>query len=158
MGTTTRQVIALAVIVLIVMGAAGLGGFFTGRSVSTWYRTLNRPDWTPPNRLFGPVWTVLYLSMAVAAWMVWRRGTPAATAAMAAFAVQLAINVAWSALFFGLRSPAAGMVDIVLLWLAIVATIALFLRVCIPAGLIMLPYLAWVTFAAALNFAIWRMN
>jgi tryptophan-rich sensory protein len=77
---------------------------------------------------------------------------------MAAFAVQLALNVAWSALFFGLRSPAAGLADIVLLWLAIAATIALFLRVSIPAGLIMLPYLAWVTFAAALNFAIWRMN
>jgi tryptophan-rich sensory protein len=158
MGTTARQVVALAVIVFIVMLAAGLGGFFTGRSVSTWYRTLSRPDWTPPNRLFGPVWTVLYLSMAVAAWMVWRRGTPAATAAMAAFAVQLAINVAWSALFFGLRSPAAGLADIVLLWLAIVATIALFLRVSIPAGLIMVPYLAWVSFAGALNFAIWRMN
>jgi tryptophan-rich sensory protein len=140
------------------MGAAGVGGLFTGRSVSTWYRTLSRPDWTPPDRLFGPVWTVLYLSMAVAAWMVWRRGTPAVTAAMAAFAVQLALNVAWSALFFGLRSPAAGLADIVLLWLAIAATIALFLRVSIPAGLIMLPYLAWVTFAAALNFAIWRMN
>jgi tryptophan-rich sensory protein len=158
MGTTARQVVALAVIVLIVMLAAGLGGLFTGRSVSTWYRTLSRPDWTPPDRLFGPVWTVLYLAMAVAAWMVWRRGTPATTAAMAAFAVQLALNAAWSGLFFGLRSPAAGMADIVLLWLAIVATIALFLRVSIPAGLIMLPYLAWVTFAAALNFAIWRMN
>jgi tryptophan-rich sensory protein len=158
MGTAARQVVALAVIVLIVMLAAGLGGFFTGRSVSTWYRTLSRPDWTPPDWLFGPVWTALYLSMAVAAWMVWRRGAPAATAAMAAFAVQLALNVAWSALFFGLRSPAAGMADIVLLWLAIAATIACFLRVSIPAGIIMLPYLAWVSFAAALNFAIWRMN
>jgi tryptophan-rich sensory protein len=158
MRTVARQTIALAVIVLIVMLAAGLGGLFTGRSVSTWYRTLSRPDWTPPDWLFGPVWTVLYLAMAVAAWMVWRRGTPAAAAAMAAFAVQLAFNVAWSALFFGLRSPAFAMLDIVLLWLAIAATIACFLRVSIPAGLIMLPYLAWVTFAAALNFAIWRMN
>jgi tryptophan-rich sensory protein len=158
MRTVARQTIALAVIVLIVMLAAGLGGIFTGRSVSTWYRTLSRPDWTPPDWLFGPVWTVLYLSMAVAAWMVWRRGTPAATAALSAFAVQLAFNVAWSALFFGLRSPAAAMVDIVLLWLAIAATIDCFLRVSVPAGLIMLPYLAWVTFAAALNFAIWRMN
>jgi tryptophan-rich sensory protein len=158
MRTVARQTIALAVIVLIVMLVAGLGGLFTGRSVSTWYRTLSRPDWTPPDWLFGPVWTVLYLSMAVAAWMVWRRGTPAATAALSAFAVQLAFNVAWSALFFGLRSPAAAMVDIVLLWLAIAATIACFLRVSVPAGLIMLPYLAWVTFAAALNFAIWRMN
>jgi tryptophan-rich sensory protein len=158
MRTATRQVIALAIILLIVMLAAGLGGLFTGRSVSTWYRTLSRPDWTPPDWLFGPVWTVLYLAMAVAAWMVWRRGTPAATAALSAFAVQLALNVAWSGLFFGLRSPAAGMVDIVLLWLAIAATIGCFLRVSVPAGLIMLPYLGWVTFAAALNFAIWRMN
>jgi len=158
MGTTARQVIALVVIVLIVMGAAGVGGLFTGRSVSTWYRTLSRPDWTPPDWVFGPVWTVLYLAMAVAAWMVWRRGTPAAPPAMAVFAVQLAFNVAWSVLFLGMRSPVAGMIDIVLLWLAIAATIACFLRVSIPAALIMAPYLAWVSFAAALNFAIWRMN
>ncbi len=148
----------MAVIVLIVMLAAGVGGLFTGRSVSTWYRALSRPDWTPPGWLFGPVWTVLYLAMAVAAWMVWRQGTPGTAAALSAFAMQLALNVAWSGLFFGLQSPAAAMADIVVLWVAIAATIGCFLRVSVPAGLIMVPYLAWVSFAAMLNFAIWRMN
>jgi len=148
----------LSVSLLIVMLAAGAGGLFTSRSVATWYQTLNRPDWTPPGGVFGPVWTVLYFTMAVAAWMVWLKGGPKMAAAMWAFAVQLALNVAWSGLFFGLESPAAGLVDIVLLWVAIVVTVACFLRVSRPAGLIMLPYLAWVSFAAGLNFAIWRMN
>lgn len=153
-----KQVFGLAVSLLIVMLAAGIGGLFTSRSVATWYQTLSRPDWTPPAGVFGPAWTALYFSMAVAAWMVWRHGGPGLTAAIWAFSVQLALNVAWSGLFFGLQSPAAGMVDIALLWLAIAVTIGCFLRVSKWAGLLLLPYLLWVSFAAALNCAIWRMN
>lgn len=153
-----KQALGLAVSLLIVMLAAGIGGLFTSRSVTTWYQTLNRPDWTPPSWVFGPAWTVLYFSMAVAAWMVWRRGGPGLKAAIWAFSVQLALNVVWSGLFFGLQFPAAGLVDIALLWLAIVVTIACFQRVSKWAGLLLLPYLLWVSFAAALNFAIWRMN
>ena len=152
------ETIKLAGSIVLCMLTGFIGSFATRPKIPGWYASLQKPSFNPPPWLFGPVWTALYLSMAVAAWMVWRRGGPAATAALSAFAVQLAFNVAWSGLFFGLRSPAAAMLDIVLLWLAIAATIACFLRVSVPAGLIMAPYLAWVSFAAALNFAIWRMN
>jgi translocator protein len=102
------------------------------------------------------VWSVLYLSMAVAAWLVWRR--PDASLPLTLFGIQLIFNAAWSWLFFGLHSPGAAFVDIILLWLAIVATTVLFWRRSTPAGMLFLPYLLWVTFAAALNCAIWRLN
>jgi len=154
----TRQVAALGVFLLVVAAAAGLGGLLTSQSVSTWYQTLERPAFTPPDWVFQPVWTMLYLAMAVAAWLVWRKGGPHARTGLAAFAVQLVLNVLWSALFFGLRSPGAGLADIVALWLAILATVVCFFRVSTAAGILMLPYLAWVTFAGALNFAIWQLN
>jgi len=153
-----RSAIVLVGFIVAVFLAAAMGSLFTSSSVATWYKTLQRPDWTPPGWLFGPVWSVLYLSMAVAAWLVWRKGGRRARTALLAFAVQLALNVAWSALFFGLRCPAAGLADIVALWLAIVVTVVCFFRVSAAAGIILLPYLAWVSFAAALNFSIWRMN
>jgi tryptophan-rich sensory protein len=105
------------------------------------------------------VWSALYLLMAVAAWLVWRRaGLRTAGRALGLFSVQLILNVAWSGVFFGLRSPAAALVEIVLLWVAIAATIAAFSRTSSVASWIMVPYLAWVTFAGALNLAIWRLN
>jgi len=109
--------------------------------------------------LFGPVWSVLYLAMAVAGWMVWRReGFSGAAAPLAVFGVQLALNVLWSGVFFGLRLPGVAFVEILALWAAILATILLFRRVSTPAALLLVPYLAWVTFAAVLNFEIWRLN
>lgn len=153
-----KQVAALGLFVLIVFAAGGIGGLATASSVTTWYRTLQRPGMTPPSWLFQPVWTALYVSMAFAAWLVWRKGGAASKPALAAFAVQLALNAAWSVLFFGLRSPVAGLADIVLLWLAIVATVILFSRVSVPAAAILTPYLAWVSFAAVLNYEFWRLN
>lgn len=151
-----RSAAALVVSLLICWGAAGLGGVWTASSVEGWYRTLARPSWTPPDVLFGPVWAALYTAMAISAWLVWRRagfGWP-----LAAFAVQLALNVAWSGLFFGLRQVGLALLDIAALWIAILACILLFWPVSTVAALLMVPYLAWVSFAAALNFAIWRMN
>ena len=114
---------------------------------------------TPPDWLFGPVWTVLYIMMAVAAWLVWRSGDRVrAQDALYLFAVQLALNLAWSLLFFGLRDPALALVEVVGFWIAIAATTRAFWPLDRRAGLLMLPYLAWVGFAALLNAAIWWLN
>jgi|GEM_PF-228620 tryptophan-rich sensory protein len=124
-----------------------------------WYPTLTKPAWTPPDWVFGPVWTLLYILMAVAAWLVWRKaGFAGARLALVLYFVQLALNAAWSGLFFGLRSPAAGLVDILLLWMVIAATLVAFARHSAVAAGLLVPYFVWVSYAAALNFAIWRMN
>ncbi len=159
MRNVLREGIALAVFIAVCFTAAGIGGIFTARSVQDWYAYLRRPAWAPPAWLFGPVWTALYLSMALAAWLIWRgRGFSGARGALVLFAVQLVLNAAWSPLFFGLRSPAAAFADIVALWVAIAATTVAFYRLSLPAGVLMTPYWLWVTFAAGLNLAIWRMN
>ena len=158
--TKRRQVIGLVVSLAAVFAAAGVGSHFTARSVAGWYPTLAKPSWTPPGAVFAPVWTALYFLMAVAAWLVWRKagGLAAARLPLALFAVQLALNAAWSILFFGLRMPGLAFGELVLLWVAIAATLAAFRRVLPAAGLLLAPYLAWVTFAGALNFALWRLN
>jgi benzodiazapine receptor len=157
-----RQVGWLLAFLAASFGAAGVGALFTARALKGgWYRRLRKPDWTPPDRVFGPVWTILYAQMAVSAWLV-RDGAAnqahAARVALLAWCAQLGLNVAWSAAFFGGRSPARGVAVIVALWLAIVATAGLSARVRKSAGALLLPYLAWTSFAAALNVAIWRRN
>jgi tryptophan-rich sensory protein len=136
--------------------AAFLGARATMGAVVTWYPTLVKPSWNPPAWVFGPVWTLLYAMMAVAAWLVWRRVDWGV--ALTVFGVQLALNVAWSFCFFALRNPLAGLVDILLLWVAIAVTMVLFWRVDRLAGWLLVPYLFWVTFATMLNFSIWRLN
>ena len=159
MNDRIRKATALVIALLLCYGAAAVGGLFGAGGQSGWYAELAKPSWTPPSWLFGPVWTVLYGMMAVAAWLVWLRRRRRPTAApLAAFAVQLAFNAAWSPLFFGLHRPDLAFADIVLLWLALVATVWLFLRRSALAGLLLVPYLLWVSFATALNFAIWRLN
>ncbi|MCX8090813.1 MAG: tryptophan-rich sensory protein [Verrucomicrobiae bacterium] len=136
--------------------AATFGGFF---SPGEWYASLQKPSWTPPPWVFGPVWTVLYTMMAVAAWLVWRQGGFAAQRRpLGLFVIQLALNASWTPLFFGLRRPDLAFAEIVLLWVAIAATLAAFRRVSVTAAWLLVPYLAWVSFAAALNFALWRLN
>ena len=139
--------------------AAAIGGTATSRAVRDWYPTLVKPAWNPPAWLFGPVWTVLYIAMAVAAWLVWRRvGWAGARLALTLFMVQLTLNAAWSIIFFGLRNPGAAFAEVVVLWAAILGTLVLFWQVSVPAGILFIPYLAWVSFATVLNFAIWRLN
>jgi tryptophan-rich sensory protein len=124
-----------------------------------WYERLAKPSWRPPNRLFAPVWTVLYFLIAVSGWLVWREaGFAGAALPLAIYALQLVLNAAWTPLFFGLHRPDLGFLDIVLVWLSVAATIALFYPIHASAALLLLPYFAWVTFAAALNFAVWRLN
>jgi len=153
---TRRHLLVLAVFLVLCFAVAGLGRLATTPNIPNWYADLAKPSWTPPDWVFGPVWSVLYLSMAVAAWLVWREGN--ALVSLILFAVQLALNAAWSWLFFRMHSPGAAFVDIVLLWVAIAATTAAFWRRSLAAGLLFVPYLAWVSFAAVLNFAIWRLN
>lgn len=154
-----KQTVGLAVLLALCLGAAALGSAATVPRIDDWYATLNKPLWTPPSWVFGPVWTVLYIAMAVAAWLVWRqRETGGVWVPLLLFAVQLALNMAWSWLFFGLKSPALGFADIVLLWIAIAATLVAFWGRSRVAGLLLAPYLVWVTFAAALNYSIWQLN
>jgi benzodiazapine receptor len=138
---------------------AGVSGTWTASEVEGWYRTLARPSFAPPNWLFGPVWTLLYALMAVAAWRVWQSAaSPARSWGIGLFLVQLALNFAWPWLFFRQHWLGASLVEIVLLWMAIAATIWVFGRVSALPAWLMAPYLAWVTFATALNAGFWRLN
>jgi benzodiazapine receptor len=151
--------VGLIVLLILCFAVAGVGGLVTTPNIPNWYADLTKPPWTPPDWVFGPVWSMLYFSMAVAAWLVWRQAGLARVAApMAMFGIQLLLNALWSWLFFGLHSPSTAAVDIVLLWIAIAATTVAFWRRSTAAGILFVPYLAWVSFAAVLNFAIWRLN
>ncbi len=154
-----RPWIGLIVFILVCFGAAGIGSAVTTPQIDGWYATLAKPSWSPPNWIFAPVWTTLYLAMAVAAWLVWRQGgITGAKVPLALFGVQLALNTLWSCLFFGLENPGLAFAELLLLWTAIAATMAMFWSRSKTAGALLVPYLAWVTFAAFLNFAVWRLN
>lgn len=150
----------LAVVGCEVVGAAG--SVFTTMGLETWYPGLVRPSIAPPNWVFAPVWTGLFALMGVAAWIVWRRardpGDRPLRLAAGLFAGQFVLNLAWSAVFFGAQSLLGGLVVIGLLWLAILATAAAFYRVDRRAGVLLVPYLAWVGFAAYLNYGFWALN
>ena len=156
MSNTVKLILAVA----IPLTVGGLSGFATARGVGTWYPTLVKPSFNPPAWVFGPTWTLLYITMGVAAFLVWRQGldTRGVRLALTVFVVQLALNGLWSILFFGLRAPGLALIEILVLWLGILATTVLFWRVVPAAGWLMLPYLGWVSFAAVLNAAIWNLN
>lgn len=156
MNNLAKFLIAVAVPVAV----GGLSGWATSAGVVAWYPTLTKPSFNPPAWVFGPVWTVLYIMMGVAAFLVWRRGLGAegVRLALGVFLLQLLLNGLWSLLFFGLRSPGLAFVDILALWLAIGATVWLFWRLVPAAGVLLLPYWAWVSFAAVLNGSIWSLN
>jgi tryptophan-rich sensory protein len=140
------------------LAVGAIGGVATAPQITTWYRSLQKPAWNPPDAVFAPVWTTLYLLMGVALVLA-RRGDPQhAARAQAVFGLQLALNLAWSVVFFNRRDPQGGLVVIVLLWAAIVATIVAFAKARPLSAALLLPYLAWVTFAAVLNAEVWRLN
>ncbi len=149
----------LVLFIVVCLGAGGLGAMATTPEIDGWYRTLNKPTWNPPNNVFGPVWTTLYVMKAIAAWQIWQKaGWQAAGGPLWLFVGQLLLNVLWSWLFFALHRPGWACVEIVLLWLMITATTIQFFQKSRVAGWLMVPYLAWVTFAMGLNFAIWQLN
>lgn len=151
---------ALLVSLAACFAAAGAGGLVTATSVGAWYPTLVKPAFNPPDWVFAPAWNTLFLLMAIAAWRVWIRATPGARrrAALALFAAQLGANVLWSVLFFGLRAPGWALVEILALEALVVATTIAFWRLDRVAGVLLVPYAAWVGFAIALNGAIWWLN
>jgi translocator protein len=141
--------------------AAGLiGSVFTAQSIPTWYAQIQKPMFAPPNWVFGPVWTTLFALMGIAAYLVWKtqKRSSARQIALGLFALQLVLNVVWSLVFFGLRNPGLAFLEIILLWLAIAATMYSFARVSKSAALLLVPYLAWVSFAGFLNYRIWQLN
>ena len=151
--------IGLVLFVLVCVGAGGLGAVATTPEIDGWYRTVVKPEWNPPDWVFGPVWTTLFVLMGISAWLVWKpAGLKEASTPLSLFAVQLILNVAWSWIFFGMHQIGWAVVEIVILWLAILATTVAFFRRSKPAGWLLVPYLGWVTFASVLNFAIWRLN
>ena len=151
-----KDLVGLALWVLVAMAAGMVGSRFVP---GEWYAALAKPAWTPPDAVFAPVWTALFVLMGVAAWMVWRaQGFLGAAGPLALFIVQLCLNTLWSYLFFGLRQPMLAFVEIVILWLAVLATTIAFWRVRPVAGGLLLPYLCWVGFASALNLQLWRLN
>jgi benzodiazapine receptor len=155
-----RQIVMFLVFVLASFAAGGIGAVYSIPAVADggWYETLPQPSWTPPNWVFGPVWNTLYALMGIAAWLVWRKAGGIRTAAvpLALFAIQLLLNAAWSAIFFGLHQVGFALVEITLLWLAILLTLISFWRVSALAGALLIPYLVWVSYALTLNWGIWR--
>lgn len=151
--------LALALFLAATFLVAWASTIFTVPSIPTWYAQLTKPSFNPPNEVFGPVWTLLYFLMAIAAWLVWKQPiSQLRSQALLLFWVQLGLNFAWSLLFFRQHLIGFALVDILLLWLTIVLTGLQFFRLKKSAGWIFLPYLAWVSFASILNLAIWRLN
>ncbi len=178
-----KQIIILIFFVLLCLSAGVVGGLFTADAISTWYPTLVKPSLNPPNWIFGPVWTTLYVLMGISLFLVWRNGWKVASPILisrknawnkwserlwtgdlqkqnviAIFALQLILNALWSFLFFGLQNPGLAFFEILMLWFAILYTIINFYRFSRPAAWLLIPYLFWVTFAAYLNYSIWTLN
>ncbi|HXK11251.1 MAG TPA: TspO/MBR family protein [Vicinamibacteria bacterium] len=152
----TRDVLGLTAFVVLCFGVSVLGGMAARLGVAEWYPALKKPSWTPPHWVFGPVWTFIYPMVAVAGWLAWREGR--ARLGPLVYLLQLALNAAWPWFFFAQRRPDRALVCIAALCVFVVATIAAFWRLSRRAALLLVPYLAWVAFAAALNLALWRMN
>ncbi len=149
----------LLAFILVCEGIGLLGGLWTGPEIPHWYRTLAKPSFNPPGWIFGPVWTTLYLLMAIAAWLVFNvSATSARTLGLTLFLIQLALNLAWSWIFFRKHAVGAAAIEIAILWFSIGATTIVFSQVSATSAWLMAPYWAWVTFASILNATIWRLN
>jgi len=156
-----KRVIFKLIVSLIVCQLAGfVGSLFTTPSIPTWYASLAKPSFTPPNWVFSPVWISLFVLMGISLFLLWEKTLhyPGVRTAMLWFAVQLGLNMLWSILFFGLKSPFLALIGIIVLWIAIFLTILKSFRVSKLAGVLLLPYLIWVSFAAGLNYSIWTLN
>jgi tryptophan-rich sensory protein len=147
-----------AVLLCLIVGS--MGSLVTTTGSGSWYESLEKPAFTPPNWVFGPVWTTLFILMGIALYLVWQSGTERREVqiALAVFGIQFALNVLWSFLFFGMQSPLLGLVDIVILWIMIAVTIVLFYQIRKIAGYLLIPYIVWVTIATALNYSIYILN
>jgi tryptophan-rich sensory protein len=166
--SSKKDSLRLGISIAIPLIAGVIGSIFTSESVSTWYQTIEKPAFSPPDWLFGPVWTTLYVLMGISLFLVWRATTSTSTfpkdrrrekiAAFIAFGSQLILNVLWSFIFFGLRSPQLAFAEIVILLISIVVTIVIFYKISRLAAVLMIPYAGWVAFASLLNLQIWLLN
>lgn len=155
----SNDLISLLAAIGICEGVGIAGSLCTAESVSTWYTTLKKPSFNPPSSVFAPVWTILYALMGIASYLIYKkRNERGAPKALFIFSVQLALNLLWSVLFFCMRKPFFALIEIVVLWIAILVTILSFWNISKKAAILLIPYLAWVTFASVLNFEIWRLN
>jgi len=150
----------IIVSVLICQGVGAVGSIFTSPAISTWYAILQKPSFNPPNWIFAPVWTILFLLMGISLYLIWSKGwaDKRVKIALFIFGIQLVLNILWSFLFFGLQSPLYAFIGIIILWLAILLTIISFYRISKPAAYLLLPYILWVSFASILNFSIMILN
>ena len=155
-----RKFITLIICILICQMAGIIGSFFTTPAISTWYATLSKPSFTPPDSVFAPVWTTLFLLMGISLFLIWQKWGYIDTMqqALILFGIQLLLNILWSVIFFGLHSPFAAFIEIIFLWISIAYTIMVFFTISRIAGILLVPYILWVSFAAFLNFMIWRLN
>jgi translocator protein len=155
MKTLTAKII---ICVLLCLGLGIGSGFSTVDAIQNWYQFVNKPSWNPPNWLFGPVWTVLYIMMGISVALVWHTRHAAAKKAITVFCIQFALNLGWSFLFFNMHQPLLAFIEIIAMWCFIVYTIILFARIHKSAAYLLLPYISWVSFAAILNYTIWQLN
>jgi tryptophan-rich sensory protein len=155
-----KDIISLIVAVGVSLLAGVIGSFFTFNSIQDWYQFLEKPALNPPNWIFGPVWTLLYILMGVALFLVWKKGwkNKKVKIAINIFFIQLTLNALWSILFFGLQNPLLAFVEIIILWILIVVTMEKFYHISKPAMYLLIPYLLWVSFASYLNASIWLLN
>lgn len=163
-GDSMKKPIKLAISILIPLLAGFTGSFFTTPSIATWYASIQKPSFNPPNWIFGPVWTTLFILMGIALYLIWTNGSrkgasiKARKAAYQIFAVQIILNILWSFLFFYFHCPTCAFIEIILLWLAILANIIFFWKISRTAAYLLIPYLLWVSFASVLNFMIMVLN
>jgi len=150
------NILRLTISVGVTLAVGFIGSLFTTPSISTWYTTLNKPSFNPPNWIFGPVWTLLFIMMAISFYLVWQKGLT--LTAVLIFVLQLILNTLWSLFFFYLKNPALALMEIIFLWLAILANIVIFYSISKTAGVFLVPYILWVSFAAFLNYTITSLN
>lgn len=155
MSNVAKFIIAL----VIPLAVGGISGFFTASSVGSWYQTLSKPSWNPPDWLFGPVWTTLYIMMGIALYLVWKEtGSSQKNLALVLFIIQLVLNFFWSFIFFNQRETGWALAEIIALWVMILLTILAFAKVNTLAAWLLVPYISWVSFASVLNYTIWKLN
>lgn len=155
-----KNTIRLLTSIIVCQLAGAIGFFYSAPAISGWYKLINKPSFTPPNWVFGPVWIILYLLMGISAYLIWKKGLASKEARMGifVFAFQLFLSVFWSVLFFGIGNFMAAFIEILSLWVAIIATIMTFSKISKISAILLSPYVLWVSFASILNFFIWRMN
>jgi benzodiazapine receptor len=156
----SSDIVKLIISILACFAAGGIGSLFTFKAIPTWYLGLKKPKYTPPNKVFGPVWTTLYIILGISVFFIWQKGLSDNDVlfAFTLFWVQLVFNALWSIIFFGMKSKGGGVFIIILLWLLILATIITSFRVSVLSGVLLIPYIIWVSIASYLNIGIWWIN